>query len=293
MHFVNIAAGYTKATVAGLATVGGVVATGGAVVYGGVTGDFRAADDLAETTRRAARDAAWGMEEAGRGIHDGARMVVNKAGPASLLYDVPSLSGFAWPCAKVSQLCYDDYSSRQSSFKDKEGDEWNEVDPNGPVRYNTEHFAVYRNGTGNVIIGCRGSAECRDWVVTNVLLFFTAVPCDRIKEVYQLVEAMQAKYRNVYMAGHSLGGNIAMVTSLRYRLKCHCFNPGAGLQDSVLKYYTEKSTDQRQIKAHCIHSDLASTLIGSSRAVEVLFYAQKYGTRDNVRHVHSMDNFVY
>merc|ERR1719171_2766287 len=114
----------------------------------------------------------------------------------------------------VSKICYDPYSSR-TKFTDKDGDEWHEVLSGEPVSYNTEHFAVYRNGSNNLIIGCRGSETMHDWVVTDVQLAVTATPCDRMREAQRLAEAMRARYNNVYMTGHSLGGTIAVVTSLK------------------------------------------------------------------------------
>jgi len=89
------------------------------------------------------------------------------------------------------------------------------------------------NRNSQVILSFRGTAVFGD-VVDDYRLLFTDLQNDyikfntRCKGTYEIVEKVLKQYKNVTVTGHSLGGAIAWYVALRYNLKGHVFNCGAG-----------------------------------------------------------------
>lgn len=291
--------GYAKAAGATACAGVGAAMTGGAVVYGGVTGDNRARDGLANATRQYGCWAGEGLAEAGRGIVDTSRAglavvdSVNPMGNYCPLFPQPNLNQFAYACAKVSSLVYDAYSSRPSNFRDREGDTWTEVRPDDcPRTYDTTYLTVYQCGQ-DIIIGCRGTcAEVGD-ALSDASIVLTSIPPFRNQEADDFAMAMRRirRYRTIYLAGHSLGGTIAMGVGLRQDFPVHCFNPGAAPHDSIASSIIHGAAvltgATSKIRVHRIHTDLISACVTSSSRVEVQSYRK---SQDGL--AHSLHQFL-
>jgi len=289
--------GYAKSAVCATGAGVGAVATGGAAIYGGISGDYRAADGFARATRELGGEALHGLEDAGRGIIDTGRTavaVVDKFNPGeNPMFSYPKLDGFAWVCAKVSELAYEPYSDRLSEFKDKEGYKWEEVRPDDcPCRYDTKYHTVYKNGK-TIIIGIRGTdfADVGDWA-SDAAIALGGIPPARNTEAEQFARSMHnsGRYKTIYLTGHSLGGCIASYVGLSSGcgFKVHCFNPGAGPGDKIASFLVHALRHcDGHVTVHRISTDLVSAFVSSSRRVRVHSYLKPYRGLS-----HSMSQFL-
>jgi len=280
--------GYGKAAVCGLGAGVGTVATGGAAIYGGVTGDYRAADGFARATRDLGGEALHGLEDAGRGIVDtgrGALTVLDVANPAgnyNPMFSYPNLTGYAWVCAKVSYIVYEEQDGRPSSFTDEEGCQWTEIPPDKiPIQHDTKYHTVYQNGD-TIIIGIRGTDfnDAGDYA-SDAAIVLGAIPPFRNTAAEEFACSMHrsGRYGTIYLTGHSLGGCIASYVGLSSGcgFRVHCFNPGAAPHDKIASFlvYASRHCDGF-VTVHRISTDLISAFVSSSRRVIVHSYKKRH-----------------
>lgn len=248
----------------------------------------------AATTRRipGVRNATEGINAVVSGVGTWGNAVtgslVNNIIPAQR--GAPNLDGYAYACAKVADIVYKPYADRPSSFTDKEGDTWTELQfgvghSKAPEPANRSHISVYSHG-GVVIVGFRGSAEGVDWYSSNVHIAIGAIPPQRCAEAENFVRALiqRGEFRTCCLTGHSLGGTIATYVGHKVGIKVHAFNagagPGDGIAKTIMEYAGNPSSDS--VVLHRIRNDVVSAFSARLDGIlEVKVYNQ---TRRGLAH---------
>ncbi len=142
-----------------------------------------------------------------------------------------------------------------------------------------------------VIIGYRGSATARDWMVSDVKIAMGTEPSDsRVQKSIRFYEKVKEKYPNktIVVTGHSLGGRIATLVSQAKGIKAITFSTGCGI--GCVKDYQKCQSSNRPSwcglkKSHRVKGDPLST-------ADLYGNVKVYDKKAGAPHAHSMKNFV-
>jgi len=228
--------------------------------------------------------------------------VINAIAPP--MRGAPQLSGYEWASAKCSDLVYTEYQERDSSFVDKEGDTWTEMEFNRcPVApANKDEISVFTLGQV-AIIACRGTATfVRDFLVSDGEIIAAAIPLGRCQEAESFVRSFirGTRFNRVIITGHSLGGTIAVYVGLKLGLEVQAFNAGAGPGDGVSKAVGDlaqrcSGSQRAKVVVHRIRQDPVSAFSAKMEGVlTVKVYNQSKGVMHAGRngHSHAMAQFL-
>lgn len=139
--------------------------------------------------------------------------------------------------AMMANNCY--HSPHKRAF-DVQLAGWHQVDLKGaattqPTKTFNSGFAfdVFHHHDGeSAVIAFRGTDSLKDWFWAN-LGFLVSVP---YKQAAKAVEAYRKECpsrKNIALAGHSLGGGMALGTSARLGLPAYAFNPSPRVFDGL------------------------------------------------------------
>jgi len=197
-------------------------------------------------------------------------------------------NGWAYACAMASNIMYQPYGKRPSTYKDKEKDVWNELSKpylKSLSYYDSEHMGAWRlNGKDTYIVAFRGTVMTSiEDDLDDLFIFGNIEDADsRWWKSKRFVESFKKKVkpRSLWITGHSLGGNLAFFCLEKNSdAKGHIFNAGAGFG-----YKWNKKDLRSRVTHHRIVGDPISQNYGVQAKIVEYMNSESWA--------HSMNNFI-
>ena len=132
----------------------------------------------------------------------------------------------AYPYALLSSDAYSDRVEDWCELLERRQDE----------RTGFSGYACRKHRDGRVVVAFRGTDEFKDWVKADIPQA-VSLP-EHYREGCGFAEDMKARYGDIVVTGHSLGGGIAQYAALKLGLEAWTFNPagiGLGVEHQIMK----------------------------------------------------------